>query len=310
MKWTNKYLRAGAATLVMAGALGTYAATSTASTHRASKPGTGKPTFVLGDKNFAEEYILGDLYQQALQAEGYTVTLKANLDGTELAYKALTSGQIDGYPEYDDTLLANAFDDSKLYSSAAATASAADSYSAKHGLVFTKTTPFEDADDITVTKSYASKYHLSSIGDLKKLGSKLILSGDGVFATRTPDGLPGLKKYYGVTPTFKPTSIGNFYTLLDNGTADAIAGFTTDPQLKSGKYKVLSDPKGIFGYQNVGLVIKKSVAEKEGPAFISTINKVSALLTSKVIIALDTAVEINQENPASVAKAFLKANGL
>ena len=73
----------------------------------AALPGNGKPTFMLGDKNFPEEYILGDLYQQALEAKGYTVKLKPNLGSTEIAWKALQSGQIQAYPEYDGTLLAN-----------------------------------------------------------------------------------------------------------------------------------------------------------------------------------------------------------
>src|SRR5438874_12575033 len=78
---------------------------STTSTPAASKPGAGKPAVVIGDKNFEEEYVLGDLYAQALQAKGYKVTLKPNIGSTEITYKALQSGQIDMYPEYTGTLL-------------------------------------------------------------------------------------------------------------------------------------------------------------------------------------------------------------
>src|SRR5581483_3701557 len=73
---------------------------SSGSSGSSSQPGKGKPPIVLGDKNFTEEFILGDLYQQALQAKGYTVTLKANICSSELTDKALTSGQIQMYPEY------------------------------------------------------------------------------------------------------------------------------------------------------------------------------------------------------------------
>src|ERR1700749_1831599 len=90
------------AAAVMVGALVASAGARTAR----SLPGTGKPAIVLGDKNFPEENILGDLYQQALQAKGYKVTLKPNLGSTEVAWKALKSGQIQAYPEYDGTLLA------------------------------------------------------------------------------------------------------------------------------------------------------------------------------------------------------------
>src|ERR1700712_3512358 len=66
----------------------------------ASQPGKGKPAVTLGDKNFTEQYILGELYAQALRAKGYSVDVKSNIGSSELTDKALTSGQIDLYPEY------------------------------------------------------------------------------------------------------------------------------------------------------------------------------------------------------------------
>lgn len=273
-------------------------------------PGAGKPTFVLGDKNFAEEYILGDLYQQALEAQGYKVTLKPNLGSTEIAYKALQSGQIEGYPEYDGTLLDYVDPKAKAPANAAAAATDTRSWLAKHGYAFTNVTPFTDSDAIAVLKTYAKAHDLSTIGDLKKLGKAVKLGGAAEFATRNPDGLIGLHDVYHVYPTFVPLTISDFYDALDNGSVNAAAVFTTDPPLKSGRYVVLKDTKFIFGFQNVGMVVKQSVATAEGPAFTSTINKVSALLTQKAIIALNSAVEVNDEQPAAVAKTFLRANHL
>jgi osmoprotectant transport system substrate-binding protein len=294
-------------------ALGAVAASAGASVSvkaAAAKPGAGKPAFVLGDKNFPEEYVLGALYQQALEAQGYTVKLKANLGSTEVAFSALKSGQIQGYPEYDGTLLATVAGITGNAPNAAAAARETSAWAQKHGYLFTKPTPFTDSDAIAVLKTYAHQHHLSSIEDLKKLGKSLKLGAAPEFQTRNPDGLVGLKKIYGVNPTFDPVNIGSFYPLLDKGTVDAAAIFTTDPQLQSGKYVVLKDPRFIFGFQNVGMVLKKSAVQAEGPAFVSTINKVSALLTQKAIISLNAAVELDQQSPASVAKAFLKANHL
>jgi osmoprotectant transport system substrate-binding protein len=289
--------------------VGALVASASASTAR-SLPGKGKPAFVLGDKNFPEEYILGDLYQQALEAKGYTVTLKPNLGSTEIAWKAMQKGQIQGYPEYDGTLLATVAGITKNAASPAAAATETKKWAANHGYTFTNVTPFSDSDAIAVLTSYAKKHGLKTLGDLKKLGKAVKLGGAAEFQTRYPDGLQGLKKIYGDNPTFVPLTIPSFYTALDKGQVNAAAVFTTDPPLKSGKYRVLKDTKFIFGFQNVGMVVKSSVAKAEGPAFISTINKVSALLTQKAIIALNSAVEVDKENPANVAKSFLKANGL
>ena len=299
-----------ALTAVLAAVAAAPAGASASGKAAAAKPGVGKPAFVLGDKNFPEEYVLGSLYQEALEAQGYTVKLKPNLGSTEVAFAALKSGQIQGYPEYDGTLLATVAGITANPSSAAAAGRETSNWAQKHGYVFTKTTPFTDSDAIAVLKTYAQQHHLSSIEDLKKLGKNLKLGAAPEFQTRNPDGLVGLEKIYGVNPTFDPVNIGSFYPLLDKGTVDAAAIFTTDPQLRSGKYVVLTDPKFIFGFQNVGMVLRKSAVQAEGPAFVSTINKVSALLTQKAIISLNAAVELNQQSPASVAKAFLKANHL
>src|SRR4051794_12817411 len=78
----------------------TTAASTTASSDAAAQPGKGKPTVTLGTKDFTEEFVLGELYKQALEAKGYTVKLKKNIGSTEIIDKALTSNQIDAYPEY------------------------------------------------------------------------------------------------------------------------------------------------------------------------------------------------------------------
>src|SRR5205085_12292196 len=71
----------------------------------AGKPGKGKPAVTLGDKNFTEEFNLGELYAQALRAKGFIVKVKSNIGSSELIDKALTSGKIDLYPEYTGVLL-------------------------------------------------------------------------------------------------------------------------------------------------------------------------------------------------------------
>jgi len=287
----------------------TPAATTSASTTAASGPGAGKPPVTLGDKNFTEQYILGALYQQALQAKGYKVTLKSNIGSSELTYKALQSGQIEGYPEYTGTLLTAIANATTLPTSAQAAYQEAKAYLETHGYTMTDPTPFYDSDALAATKAYATAHHLSTIADLMPLGKSVKLGGLPEFQTRA-QALIGLKKAYGINPTFVPLASGLFYNALDSGQVNVSDVFTTDPQLASAKYVVLTDPKHVFGFQNVALIIKKSVLDAEGPAFADTVNKVSSLLTTKAIIAMNAAVALNKEAPATVAHQFLAANGL
>ncbi len=287
----------------------TGASSSSAPAPASSGPGVGKPAVTLGDKNFEEEYLLGALYQQALEAKGYKVTLKGNIGSSEIIWKALQSGQIDMYPEYTGTLLSAIAGDNKPPTSSRQTYILAQAYANKHGFELLGQTPFYDADGLATLKAYAQQHSLKTIGDMKKLGS--IKYGAPAENQTRFFGLVGLKQVYGLNSLqFVPLAEGLNYKALDSSQVQVATIFTTDPQLQSGKYTVLTDTKKLFGFQNVAMVVKHSVASAEGPAFVQTINKVSGLLTLPAIIKMNAAVALDQQSPTAVAQQFLKANGL
>jgi osmoprotectant transport system substrate-binding protein len=285
------------------------ATTTAASTPASNGSGVGKPTVTIGDKNFAEENILGALYAQALESKGYKVTLKDNVGSSEIIYKALTSGQIELYPEYTGTLLSAIAEQAKAPTSALDAYKEAKAFVEKHGLTLLDYTPFYDSDALATLPNYTSAHKLSSVADLKPLGKSVKLGGAPEFATRF-EGLLGLKKEYGVDPTFKPIAIELSYKALESSQVDVQDVFSTDGQLLGGKFKILADPKHVFGFQNVAPVVKQSVLNAEGPAFEQTLNQVSALLTIKAIQQMNAAVSIDKQPAKSVAAQFLKANGL
>jgi osmoprotectant transport system substrate-binding protein len=301
----------GATALAVLAAAGIAAcgSSSTSTTTTTALPGAGKPTVTIGDKNFTEEYVLGQLYAQALKAKGFTVKLKENIGSSEVIDKALTSGQIQMYPEYTGTILSVIANQTAPPKSAAAAYAAAKTFEEGRGFTLLADTPFSDSDAIAVLPAYAKKNGLTTISDLAKLGKKVTLIAAPEFATRE-EGLLGLKKEYGINPTFEPLAIGLTYTALDDGKANAADVFTTDAQLTSGKYQILSDPKFVFGFQNVAPVVSKALLAKEGPAFTATINAVSAKLTTPAVQAMNEAVSGTKQTPASVAAKFLAANGL
>ena len=274
-----------------------------------STPRAG-PTIVMATKNFPEEYILGDLYQQALQAKGFTVVNKGSLGSTEVIQTALTSGKIDFYPEYSGVIIQDVFHKTFSASSAAATAAEARTLEAAKGYTVLNPTPFSDTDVLVVTNATAQKYGLKTVSDLKKAGA-FKLGGLPECQTRNTCFL-GYTKQYGLSNvTFVPFATTSIYTALDSGAILAGDGFSTDPPLVApSKYTVLSDPKHVTGFQNVVPIVKTSLVQAEGSTFAATINAVSAKLTLPAILAMDKAVEVDKDSPATVAAQFLKANGL
>jgi osmoprotectant transport system substrate-binding protein len=276
-----------------------------------AKPGTGKPAVTIGDKNFTEQFILGDLYAQALQAKGYTVTVKGNIGTSELIDKALTSGKLDMYPEYTGIILTALAHDSKTYPSAQAAYQASKTFEETRGFTLLDMTPYANLDAMGVKAAYAKQNNLKSVADLKRLGSKVTLGGPPEFRTRLT-GLVGLKQKYGIDKIkFKPLAIGLQYKALDSGQVQVADVFTTDGQLQAaGKYTLLTDPKNVFGFENVAPIVNKKTLAKEGPAFAQTLNAVSAKLTLDAMRKMNAAVDIDRQSPAVVAKQFLQANGL
>src|SRR5581483_8178032 len=116
---------------------------------------------------------------------------------------------------------------------------------------------------------------------------------------------------YGVVPaTFKPLEIGAQYQALDQGTVQAAVVNTTDPQLLSGSYPLLHDPENVFGWGNVVPVASTKALDAEGPVFIDTINRVSALLSLDTMRELNAQVVLYNQDPATVAQQFLQDRGI
>ena len=176
------------------------------------------------------------------------------------------------------------------------------------GQVISEQTPFFDVDAIAATKEFAQENGLKTVADLKKLDS-FTVGARPEFRNRF-QGLKGMRSEYGLTNAqFKQLALGIQYQALDSGDVDSANVFSTDAQLASGKYTVLEDPKGVFGYQHVAMVMNKDKYEAlGGEAFFEVIDGVSALLTNDAMISMNKAVAIDKQAEAEVARSFLEAN--
>jgi osmoprotectant transport system substrate-binding protein len=121
-------------------------------------------TLTVGSANFQENVILANIYAQALQAQGATVTTQLNIGSRETYMPGLQDGSIDLIPEYSGVLL--------QYFDKTATATSSDDVLAAlpavlpAGLTVLDQSAAEDKDAIVVTKETANKYGLITIADL------------------------------------------------------------------------------------------------------------------------------------------------
>jgi osmoprotectant transport system substrate-binding protein len=269
-----------------------------------------KPTITIGDKNFAEEFILGQLYGQALAAKGFNVVYKNNIGSSEVIDTAFKSHKINFYPEYTGVI---ALDLAKVPApkSAAATYQAAKTFEQqKRGATLLNPTPFFDSDTFTLLASNAKKDGLKTMSDLSKLKSFSYAALPECDQRITC--ILGMKQVYHLKNIkFVPLGQISVYTLIDQGKAFGGDGFSTDPLQLSPKYTTLVDDKHIFGFQNVAPVVQQSLLSGANGALLTkTANAVSAKLTLGAMQAMNKAYYVDKATPKQIAAGFLKANGL
>jgi osmoprotectant transport system substrate-binding protein len=283
---------------------------TTGSTSTTALPGAGKPAITVGDKNFAEQFVLGQLYGQALRAQGYSVNINQNIGPTEVTVQAIQNGSLTLYPEYLNTFNTAIAQYRHGFRTLLDAYDGAEHYALAHGMQVLAPTPFANTDAIAVTVAYAAENHLRTIEDLNHVTGDLTLGGPAQFQTGSP-GLPDLNIDYGFVPiAYRPMAIGDQYPALNNGTIQAADVNTTDGQLATGDYVLMRDPRRAFGWGNVVPVVSAKAVAAEGSAFIDTIQRVDEKLTTDTIRQLNYAVSIAGQDPAAVARQFLQTHGL
>src|SRR4051795_9515894 len=198
-------------------------------------------TVTIGSKNFTEEFILGQIYAQALKAAGYNVKTQLNLGSEQIALRAVKSGQVDAYPEYTGTALTSFFGKKteQVPHDANAAYQQAKAGFAKSGLTALPPTPFTDSNGVAMLKTKAQKLGITKLSDLKSKAGSLTFYGAPECRQRQ-DCLLGLESVYGIHfKKFVPVDISLLHKVLDSGQADTAEVFTTDGQLAQGKEQLL-----------------------------------------------------------------------
>ena len=273
-------------------------------------PGAGKPPVTLGTKNFTEQYVLGQLYRQALEAKGYRVVLKNNIGSSEIVDRVLTSGGIDMYPEYTGVIVQELAREKRRPRSPGETYRRAKAFEASRGFGMLRPSPGSDVLANGVRPEYARRHGLRTTADLKRVGP--FRYGGAPENRERFQGAVGMVEVYGLTKLrYVPIPIEERYEALAAGKADVVGVFSTEAQLaEKGKVVVLGDPKGIFGFQNIAPVVKKSVLTRQGPEFAAALDAVTAKLTNQALREMNAEVDLNGRDPAAVAREFLQKNEL
>jgi osmoprotectant transport system substrate-binding protein len=267
-------------------------------------------TIKVGSKNFTEQYILAEMYAAVLEKAGFKVERKINLGGTLIAHQALTTGEIDLYPEYTGTALSAVVkgeissDAQKVYNQVK------DHYASQFKLTWLKPTGINNGYVIVVRQDTAQQHNLKTLSDLANVSGRLIFGGGPEFPDRK-DGLPGLKRVYGAEfKEFKQfAKLGLRYDALLQKEIDVANGAATDWKISAEKLVALADDKGLFPPYFVAPVVREE-ALAANPKIAELLEAVGPHLDNGTMRGLNARVEQDHEEAKDVAVAFLREKGL
>lgn len=267
-------------------------------------------SIVVGSADFPESKIIGEIYAQALEANGFTVGRQFGIGSRETYIPAVQDHSIDLIPEYTGNLL-QYFDPSTEVTTPDGVL--LELFRKLPGdLSILNPSPAEDKDTVAVTSETAQRWNLTTIGDLAEHSAEVKFGGPSEFINRA-EGLPGLKANYGLDiprSNFVAISDGGgpaTVRALTDGTVTAANIFSTSPAIEENDLVVLEDPKNNFLAANVIPLVS---SQKKSDELKTVLDAVSAELTTEDLIRLNTEASGNSGiNPDEAAANWVREHG-
>ncbi len=294
---------------VWAGAAGLIAGTLVALAPIVSFGGAGAPArYVVGAKNFSEQYILAELIAGRLQHAGATVERKEDL-GSAFAYSALKTGVVDAYVDYSGTLWANVLHRTDSPGRQSVLDQLTAELKRRDGVIVLGSLGFENAYALAMRRSQAEALHIRTLDDLASHAGELTFGADLEFLSR-PEWASVKTAYglrFGKTAEYQPTFM---YRALTSGQADVISAFSSDGRIAADDLVVLDDPRhALPPYDAVVLVAPKRANDQRLLGVLKPlIGKidVAAMRAANLTVDRDT----DKASPAQAAQALAAKLGL
>ena len=210
-------------------------------------------SYVVGGKNFSEQFILTELLSARISAAGGTAAQRMGL-GSAIVFGALANGDIDVYVDYSGTIWANVMRRTDVPRREPMLAEMGAWLRAEQGIVMLGALGFENAYGLAMRRDRAESLGIATIADLAAHGAELIIGADLEFLARPEWN--ALQAAYGLQfasrREFGPTFM---YEAVVDGEVDVISAFTSDGRIAANDLLVLADPAGaILPYDAIVLI--------------------------------------------------------
>jgi len=272
--------------------------------------GAGEPepvdpagTIRFASYDFPENQILAEVYAEAVARAGLPVSVQHGVGTREVVSPALQQGVVDVVVEYLGTALAFARPGAPDPSREPAEMHAAlSSELGKSGVLVLEPSRAEDQNGFAVTKAFAEDHDATQLSDLIPLAPQLTFGGP----PECPDRqfcLQGLEKVYGLRFAEVLTMASRAATVeaLVSGQIDVGLLETTDARLATAPVTLLRDDRMLQPPENVVPLVRRAAVDRWGEKLRTTLNAVSARLTTDELVELNRSVELDGLTPREAA---------
>jgi osmoprotectant transport system substrate-binding protein len=281
-------------------------------------PGCSKPGIVVGSKIDTEGALLSQMIIAMLQNNGIEAIDKSEFGPTSVVRKAITSGEIDIYPEYTGNG-AFFFDeaDSDIWKDAQQGFERVKMLDMDaNNIVWLKSAPANNTWAIAIPKELAEKEGISSLDDFATY-----INGDGYvkligseeFVT-SPVALPAFQAAYGFTLTENQiVSLSGGNTAQTEKAAaegtdgvNAAMAYGTDGSLAALGLVVLSDPRNVQPVYEPAPIVRGEIYDQY-PELATILDPVFQSLDLETLQALNAKIAFEGQAAADVARDYLIA---
>ncbi|MEU3795162.1 glycine betaine ABC transporter substrate-binding protein [Streptomyces fructofermentans] len=280
--------------------------------------GQGEPLegadLTVTSKEFTEQLILGAIMGIAFEAAGAEVLDRTGIQGSIGAREAVKNGDADGMYEYTGTAWITYLGNSEPIPDPYKQWEAVRRDDLANGLTWLPPSKLNNTYALAMNQANFKKYRTRTLSEVAALAAKdpgaVTLCVEGEFANRA-DGLPGMEKAYGMRlPAANITQMdtGIIYTQVSKGSCTYGEVFTTDGRIKSMNLVVMEDDKKFFPNYNAAPVINTKALEKY-PAIAEILDPITKRLDNVVAQDLNAKVDVDGEDPHTVALDWLVAEG-
>jgi osmoprotectant transport system permease protein len=267
-----------------------------------------RETYVIGAKNFSEQFILAEVMADRLQSRGLAVRRRDGL-GSAVIYRALASGEIDAYVDYSGTLWANVLGRRDAVARKEMLRVLTGELKRRDGVVVLGPVGFENAYVLAMKADRARELGIRSISDLQATAPSMTLGGDLEFLSR-PEWR-ALRDAYGLRfaseRSYNPTFM---YRALESGEAGVISAFSSDGRMAAQRLVALSDPKGaVPSYDAVVLISPRRAGDRQlRLALEPLIGRIRVEQMRRANLMVDR--DDDKRTPAEAARWLERATGL